>query len=354
MTTLIRRRAVLTTAFAAGAAALAMPQGTGLADVVASQRNILAAPAVIPRHVIPRHSGAVAGRLVVPYAAGGAADVLACVVADILHQRTGSAFVVENRPDPAGNTSAEIVARAEPDGRTLLLGTIGTAVTNQYLHKDLKYDCAESFVPVALVGEMANVLIVHRSFPARTLQEFVDRCKTLGPSMLGYASPGPGSAGHLAMEYLQSRAGFRLAPLAQRARTRVLEELLAGQTLVAMDCLPAYHEHIKSGELRALAVSSANRWFAAPKIPTVAEQSIGAFDATLWWYVAAPAGTRPDVVAGLSDEIVAGLKLRASVARLRGVGIQERPGTAKDLALHIAVENMKWKMVIASAGLVPR
>ena len=349
MTTLLRRRAALSTAFAAGAAALAVPQRTGRADALASQRNYSAA-----RAATPRISGAVAARIVVPYAAGGAADVLARVVADILNLRTASAFAVENWPDPAGNTSAEIVARAAPDGRTLLLGTIGTAVTNQYLHKELNYNCTESFVPIALVGEMANVLIVHRSFPARTLPEFVDRCKALGPGSLGYASAGPGSAGHLAMEYLQGRAGIRLAHVAQRPRTRMLQELLAGQTLVTMDCLPAYQAHIKSGELRALAVSSANRWFAAPEIPTVAEQGFGAFDATLWWYVAAPAGTRRETVAGLSNEIVTGLKLRAFVARLHAVGIQERPGTAEDLALHIAAENMKWKKVIASAGLVPQ
>ncbi len=349
MTTLLRRRAALSTAFAAGAAALAVPQRTGRADALASQRNYSAA-----RAATPRISGAVAARIVVPYAAGGAADVLARVVADILNLRTASAFAVENWPDPAGNTSAEIVARAAPDGRTLLLGTIGTAVTNQYLHKELNYNCTESFVPIALVGEMANVLIVHRSFPARTLPEFVERCKALGPGGLGYASAGPGSAGHLAMEYLQGRAGIRLAHVAQRPRTRMLQELLAGQTLVTMDCLPAYQAHIKSGELRALAVSSANRWFAAPEIPTVAEQGFGAFDATLWWYVAAPAGMRRETVAGLSNEIVTGLKLRAFVARLRAVGIQERPGTAEDLALHIAAENMKWKKVIASAGLVPQ
>lgn len=345
MTTLLRRRAALTTAFAAGAAALAVPQRAGLADALAFQRTELASRAAPPR---PLNA-----RIVVPYAAGGAADVMGRVVADILNQR-GQGFAVENRPDPVGNTSAEIVARAAPDGQTLLLGTIGTAVTNQYLQRELNYDSAESFVPVALVGEMANVLVVHRSFPARTLPEFVERAKALGAGNLGYASPGPGSAGHLAMEYLQNRAGIRLAHTAQRPRTRVLEDLLGGQTLVAMDCLPAYHKHIQSGELRALAVTSANRWFAAPEIPTVAEQGFGAFDATLWWYLAAPAGTRRDIVAGLSNEIVTGLKLRGYVARLRAVGIQERPGTAEDLSLHIAAENLKWKKVIASAGLVPQ
>jgi tripartite-type tricarboxylate transporter receptor subunit TctC len=348
MTTFLSRRAAFTSAFAAGAAALAMPQRTGLADALASQRNMAA------RSPTPLPARTAAARIVVPFAAGGAADVLARVVADILNQRMGETFAVENWPDAAGNTSAEIVARAAPDGRTLLLGTIGTAVTNQYLQKDLNYDSTESFVPVARVGEMATVLVVHRSFPAKTLEEFIARAKGFGPGGLAYASPGPGSAGHLAMEYLQNRAGFRLASVAQRPRTRVLEELLSGQTLVAMDCLPAYQKHIQSGELRALAICSANRWFAAPEIPTVAEQGFGAYDATLWWYVAAPAGTRRDTVAGLSNEIVTGLKMRASVARLRAVGIQERPGTSEDLALHIAAENLKWKKVIASAGLVPQ
>ncbi|MDP2377648.1 tripartite tricarboxylate transporter substrate binding protein, partial [Reyranella sp.] len=332
MTTLLHRRAVMAAALAAGTAgALTFPRRTSHADALASLR------------VDPN-----ASRIVVPFAAGGTADILARVVADILAARMGTQFVVENRADAAGGFTAEMVARAAPDGRTLLLGTLCTAVTNQYLQKHLPYDATETFAPVALVGEMANVLVVHPSFPARTLAEFVDHSRRLGPNKVAYTSAGPGSAGHLAMEYLQDRAGIKLAHVAQRPRTRVREEILSGQTLVAMDSLPTYLNHIQSGQLRALSVSSANRWFGAPDIPTVAEQGFGAFDATQWWYVAVPAGTRRDLVAQYSEAIVAGLKLRSAVARIRAVGVQERPGTSEDLFLHIAAENLKWKKVIAS------
>lgn len=345
---LLNRRTLLSTALAAGTAgAMAFPRGIGHADVPPSQRDPLGSNP--------------ASRLVVPFAAGGTSDILARVVADILSARLGTQFIVENRAEAGGAFSAEM-ARAAPDGRTLLMGTLCTAVTNQYLQKDLPYDAAESFAPVALVGEMANVLVVNRSFPARTLQEFVDHCKRFGPHKVSYTSGGPGSAGHLAMEYLQNRAGIRLAhdgpgPLPGArgiSRARLLEESRAGRVTVAMDSLPTYLNHIGSGQLRALCVTSANRCFVAPEIPTVAEQGFGAFDATQWWYVAVPAGTRRDYVAALSEAIVTGLRQRSAVARLRGVGVQERPGTSEDLFLHIAAENMKWKQVIASAGLVPQ
>jgi tripartite-type tricarboxylate transporter receptor subunit TctC len=338
MTSLLRRRTVMAAALATGASgALTFPRGAGHAEALASLR------------VDPNPS-----RIVVPFAAGGTSDILARVVADILSARLGQAYVVENRADAAGAFTAEIVSRAAPDGRTLLLGTLGTAVTNQYLQKYLPYDTTETFAPVALVGEMANVLVVHPDFPARTLPEFVDHCQRLGPHKVAYTSVGPGSAGHLAMEYLQDRAGIRLAHAPRRPRARVHEEILAGQAPVAMDGLPACLKQIWSGQLRALGVSSANRWFAAPEIPTAAEQGFGAFDATQWWYVAVPAGTRRDLVAKYSEAIVAGLRQRSATARLRAVGVQERPGTSEDLFLHIAAENMKWKKVIASAGLVPQ
>ena len=337
----LSRRTLLSTALAAGTSgAMAFPRGIGHADVPPQQRD------------------ANASRIVVPFAAGGTSDILARVVADILSARLGTPFVVENRADAGGAFSAEM-AMAAPDGRTLLMGTMCTAVTNQYLQKHLPYDATESFAPVALVGEMANVLVVNRNFPARTLQEFVDHCKRLGPHKVAYTSGGPGSAGHLAMEYLQNRAEFRLAHAVPQSfkgdrRARPLQELQAGKVAVAMDSLPTYLNQIGSGQFRALCVTSANRCFIAPEIPTVAEQGFGAFDATQWWYVAVPAGTRRDYVAALSEAIVTGLRQRSAVARIRGVGVQERPGTSEDLFLHIAAENMKWKNVIASAGLVPQ
>lgn len=341
MTLLVHRRAVLATAFAAGTAgALGLPLRAGHADSQAFLRADRAAR-------IP-------ARIVVPFAAGGITDLLAREVAAILAARLGEPFAIENRAGAAGIESAEIVARAPPDGRTLLLGTVGTAVTNQYLYRHLPYDGVESFAPVALMAEMASVLVVHPGFPARTLQEFVGLCRAAGPHGVAYGSSGVGSAAHLAMEYLQCQADIRLAHAAEPGRARMMDDLRAGRLMVAMDTLPACLKHVRSGALRALAVSSADRWFTAPEIPTVAEQGFDDFDATLWWYAAVPAGTRRDRVKTLSEAIVAGLKAPAAIARLRGVGVRERPGTAEDLFLHIAAENVKWKKVIASAGLVPQ
>ena len=211
-------------------------------------------------------------RIVVPFAAGGTADCLGQLVAQILTESMSSTFVVENWPGAGGNVSAEIVAKAPPDGQTLLLGTVGTAVTNQYLYKDISYDCEWSFTPIALVAEVTNVVVVHPSFPASTLREFVEYCKGRGLDKVSYGSPGLGGTGHLAMEYLQDQAGIRLKHVAYNSRSLMIKDLLAGRILIAMDNVPSYLRHIQSGALRRLAVTSARRWFAAPDVPSIAEQ----------------------------------------------------------------------------------
>lgn len=293
-------------------------------------------------------------RIVVPFAAGGTTDVMARVVAHILGEATGSPFMVDNRTGAGGDVSAEIVAKASPDGRTLLLGHIGTAVTNQYMRKYVPYDGVESFAPISLVGEVANVLVVHPRFPTRSLREFVDYCTTLGPSRVRYASPELGSAGHLAMEYLQSVARMRLRQMIYDSRSRMLADLLAGNIHVAMDSLPTCLPYIRSGALRAVAVSSSQRWFAAPDIPTVAEQGYADFEATLWWYLAAPAGTRVDLVNKLSLAVANGVRSEAMVRKIRNVGVRELPSCPEDLVMRMAAERAKWKKVIDHAGLEPR
>lgn len=300
------------------------------------------------------HPAGRTSRIVVPFAAGGTADSLGRVVAHILSQSLGATFVIENRTGAGGNVSAEIVARAAPDGQTLLLGTVGTAVTNPYLYKYIPYDGEWSFAPVALIGEVTNVVVVHPSFPVLSLEELVAYCKERGPAQVAYGSPGAGSAGHLSMEYLQSQAGLRLRHVAYGSRTRLIKDLLAGNIQIAMDNLPPYLRHIQSGALRALGVSSARRWFAAPDVPTIAEQGYPDFQTALWWYVAAPAGTRLDLVKKLSDEIAKGVRSEAAIGRIRAAGASELPGTSEELIAHISAEKIKWKRVIDAAQLAPR
>jgi tripartite-type tricarboxylate transporter receptor subunit TctC len=295
-----------------------------------------------------------AQRLVVPFATGGTADGVARIVAQILNESTGSTFVVENWAGAGGNRSAEIVAKARPDGRTLLLGTVNTAVTNQFLYRNIAYDCESSFTPVALVAEVPNMLVVHPTFPAGSFEEFVHYCKERECGELAYGSPGTGATGHLTMEYLQSQAGIKLRHVAYGSRSRMIKDLLAGNVQIAMDNLPTYLWHARSGALRALAVSSTERWSTAPDVPSIAEQGYPDFEASLWWYVAAPAGTRLELVKKLSDKIVQGLKSEAVVARIRACGASERPGNAEELARYIGAERAKWKKVIETAQLKPQ
>jgi len=328
---------------------------------VIHRRTVIAAGIAGGVLAAPRHGWAKGSypthktkRIVVPFAAGGTADCLGRVVAQILTESMSSTFVVENWTGAGGNLSAEIVAKAAPDGQTLLLGTVGTAVTNQYLYKNISYDSEWSFTPVALVAEVTNVVVVHPSFPASTLREFVDYCKGRGLDKVSYGSPGVGGTGHLAMEYLQSQAGIRLRHVAYDSRSLMIKDLLAGHILIAMDNLPPYLRHIQSGALRALGVSSAGRWFAAPDVPSIAEQGYPDFDAALWWYIAAPAGTRLEVVKKLSDEIVKGIKSETAIRKIREAGALEHPGNTEDLAMHVTAERIKWRKVIEAAKLEPQ
>ena len=291
-------------------------------------------------------------RMIVPFAPGGTTDLLGRIAAQILTDAWGTNVVVENRAGAGGNIGAEVVAKSPPDGYTLLLGTTGTAVTNQFLYKNMPYDGTKSFAPVALVGEVANVLAVTAKFPAQTLKEYVDYCKAQGPNKVSFGSPAIGGTGHLAMEYFESLAGFRVEHVVYRGSSLVLQDLLAGNIPSTMDNLPPYLQHIQSGALRALGVSSLKRWFAAPEVPTIAEQGYPGFDAAPWWYVAAPAGTPPEIVSKLSAEIVKGCKTEAVIKRMRDAGASELPGTAEDLAKQMVAETAKWKKVVDAAGLV--
>jgi tripartite-type tricarboxylate transporter receptor subunit TctC len=295
-----------------------------------------------------------AKRIVVPFAAGGIADCLGRLVARILSESMSSTFVIENWSGAGGNLSAEIVAKARPDGRTLLLGTVGIAVTNHYLYRNISYDGEASFAPVALVAEVPNMLVVHPTFPASTFEEFVRYCRQHSWDELSYGSPGMGATGHLAMEYLQGQAGIKLKHVAYGGRSRMIRDLLAGKIQIAMDNLPAYLSHARSGALRALAVSSPERWFAAPDVPSIAEQGYPDFEVSHWWYIAAPAGMRLDLVKKLSDTIVQGLKSDPVVRQIRACGAAERAGNTEELARHIGAERTKWKKVIEAARLKPQ
>ena len=293
-------------------------------------------------------------RVVVPFAPAGTTDLLGRIAAAHLTETWGQQFVVDNKSGAGGNVGAEIVAKAPADGYTLLLGTVGTAVTNQYLYKSMPYDSVKSFAPVALFGEVANVLAVHPSVPVKNAKEYVEYCKQQGAGKVSFGSPAVGGTGHLAMEYFESLADFKVEHVVYRGSSLVLKDLLAGHIPSTMDNLPPYLPHIQSGTLKVLGVSSAKRWFALPDVPTIAEQGFPGFDAAPWRYAAAPAGTPADIVKKLSDELVKASKAPDVIKKIRDAGAAELGGSSEDLAKHMVAENAKWKKVIEAAKLEPQ
>ena len=312
--------------------------------------GLVAAPFVARADTYPSK----AIRMVVPFAPGGTTDLLGRIAAEHLQNTWGANVVVENKSGAGGNIGADSVAKAAPDGYTLLLGTVGTAVTNQFLYKKMPYDTATAFAPVALFGEVANVLAVHKSLPVATAKEYVEYCKKQGPGKVSFGSPAVGGTGHLAMEYFQALAGFKVEHVVYRGSSLVLQDLLAGNIPSTMDNLPPYLPHINTGALKALGVSSSKRWFALPNVPTIAEQGFDGFDAAPWWYVAAPAGTPREIVQKLSVELVKGGKSEAVIKKIRDAGASELIGTDQQLAEHIKKETVKWKKVVEAAGLKPQ
>jgi tripartite-type tricarboxylate transporter receptor subunit TctC len=312
--------------------------------------GLVAAPFVARAETYPSK----AIRMVVPFAPGGTTDLLGRIAAEHLQNAWGANVVVENKSGAGGNIGAESVAKAAPDGYTLMLGTVGTAVTNQFLYKKMPFDTATAFAPVALFGEVANVLAVHKSVPVNTAKEYVEYCKKQGPGKVSFGSPAIGGTGHLAMEYFQSLAGFKVEHIVYRGSSLVLQDLLAGNIPSTMDNLPPYLPHINTGALKALGVSSSKRWFALPDVPTIAEQGFAGFDAAPWWYVAAPAGTPNEIVSKLSAELVKGGKSEAVIKKIRDAGASELIGTDQELAEHIKKETVKWKKVVEAAGLQPQ
>ena len=325
---------------------------------IVGRRSILAGSLAAP--MLARHGWAQSAypnkpiRMVVPFAAAGTTDLLGRIAAEILQNAWGANVVVENKSGAGGNVGAQTVATAPADGYTLMLGTVGTAVTNQFLYKKMPYDTATAFVPVALFGEVANVLVVNPKVPVKTAKEFVEYCTKEGTDKVSFGTPGIGSTGQLAMEYFKARAGFTAEHVGYRGSALVLQDLLPGNIPSAMDNLPPYLPHIQSGGLRALGVTSRQRWFALPDVPTIAEQGFEGFDAAPWWYVAAPAGTPPEIVTKLSAEIVKGAKSAEVIKKIRDAGAGELVGTDVELAEHIKSETVKWKKVIDAAKLEPQ
>ncbi|WP_405041629.1 Bug family tripartite tricarboxylate transporter substrate binding protein [Polaromonas sp.] len=286
-------------------------------------------------------------RIVVPFTPGGSTDILARAMGQELTKAWGQPVIVDNVPGAGGSIGADKVAKATPDGYTLLMGHIGTLAVNPSLYPALPYDPVKSFVPVAWVARVPNVLVVHPSVKASSVRELVALARAK-PGQLNYGSGGNGSAANLATEYFKLQTGASLLHIPYRGTGPAVTDLMGGQIQVLFTGAPAVLGQIKNGQLRALAVSSPKRLTALPDLPTVAEAGYQDFEADQWYGVVAPAGVPRDIVNKLNAQINQSLASSELKNRLANEGAIAAPSTPEAFGQLIVREIARWKPVIQS------
>lgn len=295
-------------------------------------------------------------RIVVPFAPGGTTDILARAVAPELSKAFGQQFIVDNRAGAGGNVGAEIVARAAPDGYTLLMGTVGTHGINRALYPKLPYDPIKDFAPVTLVAAVPNVMEMNadkaKQLNINSVQDFIAYAKS-HPGKLSMASSGSGTSIHLAGELFKSMTGSYMTHIPYRGSGPALLDLVAGSTDVMFDNLPSSMQQIKAGKLKALAVTSSQRSPALPDVPTVEEvggPALKGYEASSWFGLLAPAGTPPDIVNRIQQEVAKSLGTPAIKEKLVAQGALPSGNTPAEFAKLIESEHKKWAAVVKTSG----
>jgi len=287
-------------------------------------------------------------RIVVGSPPGGGADIYARLIASWLSERLGQQFIVENRPGAGGNLAAEAVVRAPPDGYTLLLGS-SADVRNMSLYDNLRFNFIKDLAPVARFNSFFNVIVVHPSFPAKTIPEFIAMAKA-SPGKITMGSGGIGNGSHVYGEQFKATAGVNMLHVAYRGEGPALTDLIAGQIQVVFPVLVAAIEHIKSGGLRALAVTNATRSLVLPDIPTVGEFLPG-FEGDSWHSILAPKNTPTEIVDKRNREINLGLADSRIRQRIADFGDIPMPMAVADLGAFIVAYHEKWSKIIRDVGI---
>ena len=287
-------------------------------------------------------------RLIVPNAAAGANDIIARLIGQWLSERLGQPFVIENRPGAGTNLGTEAAVRAAPDGYTLLIATTAGAI-NATLYEKLNFNFMSDIAPVAGITRVPNVMLVNSSFPAKTVSEFIAHV-TATPRRLNMASAGQGTATHMAGELFKMMAGIDVVQVPYRGEAPAITDLIGGQVHVMFATMPGSLEYIRTGQLRALAVTTATRWEGLPDVSTVADFVPG-YEASAWQGVCAPKNTPTEIVDRLNGEVNAALadpRMKARLADLGGTGLA---GSPTDFGKLIAEETEKWGKVVKFAGI---
>jgi tripartite-type tricarboxylate transporter receptor subunit TctC len=287
--------------------------------------------------------------LVVPFPPGGSTTIVGRIVADKLGELLGQQFVIDNRAGAGGTVGTRAVAKAAPDGYTLLLGYTGTLAIGPSLYPNVGYDPRKDFAPIGRIGTAPNTLVVHPSFPAKTIGELISYAKA-NPGKVNYGSAGVGTVSHVCGEYFATAAGIKLTHIPYKGTGPVIADLLGGHIPMAFAPIPATHENAKSGNLRMLAVTSAVRSTLVPDIPTIAESGVTGFEAVLRYGLVAPAGTPAPIVDKLNAALNQVLRSDDIRRRLAIEGAEPLPGTVAEYGVDIDREETQWSKVVKASG----
>jgi len=287
--------------------------------------------------------------LVVPFAPGGATDIVARLLARYLPEELGQSIIVENKPGAGGNIGGAYAAKADPDGYTLVVAAAGPTVVNPSLYANMPYNPAKDLTPVTLIERDYNLMAINPKVPAKTLQEFIAYAKTK-PGEINFGSPGNGSPAHLAGELLNQMAGIKMAHIPYKGSGPAVNDLIAGRISMMIDNMPALLPHVKAGTLRAIAVASEERAAAAPNVPTFAQAGLKDYVITAWKGLMAPAGTPPAIIDKLHDAMVKVLAKPEMRKKLIELGADPVGNTPEQFAAQIKSETAWWAKLVKSTG----
>ncbi len=288
-------------------------------------------------------------RFIVPFPAGGSTDVVGRLIAEHLRQGLGQSFVIDNRAGAGGTTGSDAVAKAAPDGYTMLIGTSSThAIASGLYGAKLPYDQVKDFAPVTLLGSATILLVVHPSVAAKSVPELIALAKAK-PGTLNFASSGNGGVSHLTGEYFKSLAGVEMQHVPYKGDTPMIIDLVAGRVSLAFGTAVAFLPYVQKGALNSLAVTNAKPSPVAPNLPTVAATLPG-FEALQWFGLLMPAGTPADIVAKLNAEVVKILKLPEVRERLQAMGIEIAGNSPEQFAAFMRSETTKWGRIVKDSG----
>lgn len=286
-------------------------------------------------------------KIVVTFPAGGAPDTLARVLADKWGQSTGQTVTVDNKPGAGGNIGSDFVAKSAGDGYTLLIATVGTHAINPALYAAMPYNHVKDFTPISFLAATPNLLVVNNTVPAKNVKELM---ALAAKTPLTFGSSGSGTSIHLSGELFNTLAGVKMQHIPYKGRAQAVPDLLGGRISMIFDNMPSALPLVKSGDVRAIAVTSATRSAAAPNIPTIAESGLPGFEATSWFALMAPAGVPKEVLARINAETVRVMSLPDVREKLTALGLDVKPGSPEALAAYIQSETAKWAKVVKESG----